>query len=78
MSREILPSMDFKQAVEWILDDWGNSPPSSIHQELNELIFCVEIDQILVHEDSWEEFTGTPKPENDIELCGEHFFLDWL
>ena len=70
-------SMDFKEAVQWILEGWGKVPPSSIHQELNELIECVGLDEVLIHEDSWERFVGTPKPENDIELCGEHFFKDW-
>ena len=70
-------TLDFKEAVEWILEDWGKLPPSSIHRELNELIFCLDIDGLLVHEDAWDKIIGGEKPENDIELCGEHFFVDW-
>jgi len=70
-------NMDFKEAVQWILEDWGKIPPSDIHRELNELIYCMEIDELLVHEDAWDKIVGGEKPENDIEICGEHFFKSW-
>lgn len=70
-------NMDFKEAVQWILEDWNKDDPGSTIRELNELIYCVEVDEILIHEDSWEKIIGGERPEMDIELCGEHFYKDW-
>ena len=70
-------NMDFKEAVQWILEDWNKDDPGSTIQELNELIFCVDIDEILIHADAWDKFVGDEKPETDIELCGEHFYKGW-
>jgi len=69
-------NMDFKEALEWILEDWDKSQPLDILRELNELIICMSIDEILIHEDAWDKIVGGEKPEIDMELCGEHFYID--
>ena len=66
--------MDFKEALEWIMEEEGKTPPSSIMSAIHELLNDVEVDNVLIHEDNWMNHFGS-KPENDIELCGEHFFL---
>jgi hypothetical protein len=62
-------SYDFKEVIEMALTDC-RFEDEQIY-EINEIVFCLDIDSRIVHEDDW----SGEKPEHDIELFGEHWFL---
>ena len=62
---------NFKQLIEQALYD--DNPEDRQVYDIKEIMYCVELDDILIHEDEWK---GT-KPEQDIELFGEHWYKKW-
>lgn len=66
-----MKTYNFKEMIEMALDDskWEDEQM----YDILEIMFCMEVDDLLVHEDDW---VG-PKPGKDIELFGEHWFKDY-
>ena len=67
-----MKTYNFKQLIEEVLNDRIMRDDEKITY-FQEIVDAVEIDDILIHEDDWEG----EKPGKDIELFGEHWFLDY-
>jgi hypothetical protein len=59
-----MKTYNFKEMIEMALEQ------GSIF-DIHEIIFCLDVDDLIVHEDDWKG----EKPEQDVEFFGEHWFI---
>lgn len=64
-----MKTYNFKDMIEMALDD-GKWEEEQMY-DIREIVYCLDVDDLVVHEDDWEG----EKPDHDVEFFGEHWFV---